>query len=444
MQAVETTLLTIENAWTTARRGGHPLALWRLPKSTEKQLLIDLSDDERRGKLDLSESVPGFALSPFINPDGQQTRLLRADIYFRFNAQYQVLVEETSPSADARRVLEFEERLHEQTVPTPPELKSELPVPANDLVESDLVPVDARFAESVRQATEAIQSGQFQKVVLSRKKQVNLPPNFSVVSAFDRLCEAYPNAFVSAVSLPEEGTIWLGASPETLVSVDVNDMFRTVALAGTQSAFGADGQLLAPVEVRWSHKEIEEQALVSRYIIGCFKKIRLREYIENGPKTVRAGNLMHLRTDYAVDTKAVNFPQLGTVMLDLLHPTSAVCGMPKAPALHFIQQHENYDREWYSGFLGPVNIDGESHLFVNLRTMKIEVEVAPTADTQSSGRRISLPSQALRPEVGATATVATLYAGAGITEDSVPEREWRETELKCQTLLNVIGGESNH
>jgi isochorismate synthase len=147
---------------------------------------------------------------------------------------------------------------------------------------------------------------------------------------------------------------------------------------------------------------------VSRYIIDCFKKIRLREYVESGPKTVVAGNLMHLRTDFAVDTQATNFPQLGTVMLRLLHPTSAVCGMPRPAALLFIATHETHDRELYAGFVGPVNMGGASDLFVHLRCLKLEGQVA------------------------------TLYAGAGLTEDSDPAREWRETELKCRTLLNVM------
>lgn len=147
---------------------------------------------------------------------------------------------------------------------------------------------------------------------------------------------------------------------------------------------------------------------MSRYIIECFKKIRLREYAESGPQTVKAGNLLHLRTDYKIDTKAVNFPQLSTVMLDLLHPTSAVCGTPKSSALRFIEHYEAYDRTYYSGFLGPVNVNNESHLFVNLRTMKIEGDQA------------------------------ILYAGAGITESSVPEQEWNETEMKCQTLLSAL------
>jgi isochorismate synthase len=158
----------------------------------------------------------------------------------------------------------------------------------------------------------------------------------------------------------------------------------------------------------WTQKEIEEQALVSRYIVNCFKKIRLREYEEVGPRTAIAGNLMHLRTDFTVDMQATNFPQLGTVMLELLHPTSAVCGMPKEPALAFIRAGEGFDRQFYSGYLGPVNIAGESHMFVNLRCVQL------------------------------VAGKAILYAGAGITADSVPEKEWTETELKCQTLLQAL------
>jgi isochorismate synthase len=243
---------------------------------------------------------------------------------------------------------------------------------------------------------------------VSRTKTVSKPNGFDLVSNFDKLVAQYPNAFVAAVYLPSDENIWLCASPETLVSVDSQGIFRTMSLAGTQSAIGSSGEELSVSEVRWSHKEIEEQAFVSRYIIECFKKIRLREFVESGPKTVKAGNLMHLRTDYTVDTKAVGFPQLGTVMLELLHPTSAVCGMPKEPAEAFILANEPHNRSFYSGFLGPVNIHDESHLFVHLRTARIDYENV------------------------------TFFAGVGITEDSSPINEWRESEIKIQTLSKVL------
>jgi isochorismate synthase len=95
-------------------------------------------------------------------------------------------------------------------------------------------------------------------------------------------------------------------------------------------------------------------------------------------------------------------------MLQLLHPTSAVCGQPLDTALEFIHKHENHDRQFYTGYLGPVNFQNRTDIFVNLRCLQV-----------------------LQKEL-------ILYAGAGITQDSIPEREWEETELKLNTLLNAI------
>ena len=177
-----------------------------------------------------------------------------------------------------------------------------------------------------------------------------------------------------------------------------------MSLAGTQKATGDN-----PIKsAAWTQKEIEEQALVSRYIVSCFKKIRLREYEEHGPKTVLAGNLLHLRSDFRINMQETGFPDLGSIMLDLLHPTSAVCGMPRREAHDFLQEFEGFDRSFYSGFLGPVNIHGSTSIYVNLRTASLH-------DNQ-----------------------ATLYAGAGVTEDSDPEKEWEETELKCQIIGKFI------
>jgi isochorismate synthase len=96
-------------------------------------------------------------------------------------------------------------------------------------------------------------------------------------------------------------------------------------------------------------------------------------------------------------------------MLELLHPTSAVCGMPKEPSKDYIQENEGFDREYFSGFLGPVNLLEETNIFVNLRCMKV------------------MPHH------------ATLFAGAGIIVNSNPEKEWNETEIKMQTLLDIFG-----
>ena len=113
---------------------------------------------------------------------------------------------------------------------------------------------------------------------------------------------------------------------------------------------------------------------------------------------------MKQKTTFKVNNNISSAVELGNTMLELLHPTSAVCGMPKSSAADFIKKYENGNREFYSGYLGPVNHQKEIHLFVNLRCMQL------------------------------LKNTAILYAGAGVTEDSNPEKEWLETALKMNTL----------
>ena len=389
----------VQNLWEIALSEGFPIALWRLPKTTEKQLIIDLSGRASRMKVDLEEMPAGFVMSPFVG----EPLFIKSDLHYSFDTDNQQVNNTTiEQEVFEKQYLAYadEEVKTEKTPQIHPDFNTE---EKNFGLYNEML-----FAEMVSNAITSIENGEVQKVVLSRTKNITLPDTFEVIEAFKKLCIVYPNAFISLVYLPETECFWLGATPETLVSMDKEGKFRTMSLAGTQSAIDEKGENLSAGEIRWSHKEIEEQAFVSRYIIECFKKIRLREYHESGPKTVQAGNLMHLRTDYMVDTQALNCPQLGTVMIELLHPTSAVCGMPKVPALRIIAEQELHDREFYSGFLGPVNMQEESYLFVNLRTMKV---------------------------VG---NEATFYAGCGITEDSNPVKEWYETEMKIETLMGVI------
>ena len=134
----------------------------------------------------------------------------------------------------------------------------------------------------------------------------------------------HPNTFVSLLSSPLLGT-WIGASPEPLLCLDRKKILRSVALAGTKQL----KQHQNVSQVLWSHKEIEEQALVTKYIIECCKSIRLREFDLDGPRTVQIGELFHLQSSFTIHTKSLKRPFLADTILKLLHPTSAVCGIPK-------------------------------------------------------------------------------------------------------------------
>ncbi len=263
------------------------------------------------------------------------------------------------------------------------------------------------YIPNVRKAIQHIQAGQLKKVVVARNKLIDLPDTTTPGQLFKRLSATFDNSFRSLIHSRRYGT-WIGASPEVLVSIENNTLFRTVALAGTQR-LPADQHISEAV---WKQKEIEEQALVSRYIISCFKTIRLREFEEEGPKTIKAGELLHLKTVYSVNLSEVNIPDLGTQMLRLLHPTSAVGGMPRQEARDFIKHTESFDRQLFAGYIGPVNISNQTSLFVNIRCARLY-----------QGK-------------------AVLFAGAGITEESDPEKELAETEIKMNVIASVLHSEN--
>ncbi len=342
----------------------------------------------------------GFIAGPFHNAEGK-AHFMQAHLHYQWDEQReQSRVQQVLDPQLQVKVQQFSQRWQDESE-TQKNGKYYLPK------KHRIAPSEQNHYEDlVAHGVQSIEQELFQKVVLSRRKSVKLESEVHPIELFRQLCAKYPTAFISLISSPETGT-WLGASPETLVSINAEGTFRTISSAGTQAR--ANFETLA--DASWRQKEIEEQALVSRYIINCFKKIRLREFEEIGPRTVQAGNLIHLRTDFTVDTIATNFPELPTVMLELLHPTSAVCGMPKAAATAFIDAYEGYERSMYSGYLGPVGTENGSHLFVNLRCMQL------------------LDKEAL------------LYAGAGITQDSIPNREWKETEMKMEVMRQVLEGE---
>jgi isochorismate synthase len=380
-----------------ALRTGRPLALWREPGASHPRLLVARSLEAAYTGLPpaLDAQAPaGFAFFPFRDSDHNPALFLPADV------QYDPARPDEVRIAPAAREL-VQNIAAWLTMPTPPTLAWHYsPQPAPPAA------TEAAYTALVRTGVAAIEAKEVVKVVSSRVAHRPLPAGFDPLVAFEELSQQYERAFVSLVSVPGVGT-WLGASPEVLAEVTADGFFHTMALAGTQPLVPGH----RPQDAIWRQKEIEEQALVARYIVSCFKQLRLRDYHEAGPRTAVAGQLLHLRTDFEVDLKNVPAAaSLGTDMLRLLHPTSAVGGMPKAAALAFLQRHEGYDRAYYSGFLGPVNVadPGVARLYVNLRCLQLR------------------PDQAI------------LYAGTGLTADSDPSREWQETELKLQTVGAIL------
>ncbi len=388
---VEAREISFENYLEGCKSHGFGCAIYRLPLADARHLIIDLKGGHNIEKVQIENIGSGYVFHPF-STERHPAKFLREDIHLsKSDTEIQIL---KSVLAKEELSAAFGQNGAEEQIE---------PVQNRDPMPGKVTDDKADYLNLVKKTIGGIKDDRFQKVVISRSKLIDLPPHFNAASYFNALCDKYANAFIHLTYIPGAG-LWIGATPEVLIEIDKNNHFQTVALAATQ-AYIDDTDI---EDTTWSQKDIEEQAMVSRYIINCFKKIRLREFEEIGPRTYLSGNLVHLKTSYLVNIDQVAFPELGTVMLELLHPTSAVCGMPKDAALAFIQENEGFDRSYFSGFLGPVNVLNETNVFVNLRTMKI------------SGNQ------------------AQLFAGAGIIANSNPEKEWHETEIKMETLLTVL------
>ena len=258
----------------------------------------------------------------------------------------------------------------------------------------------ANFEKIVAKAIVAIENGEFGKVVLSRKETQNVDESKSF-EIYLRVLKTYPNAYCYCFYHPESG-IWIGATPEKLLKVSGNS-FTTMALAGTQKIENS------AAELTWETKEQEEQAFVTDFIVNGIENA-VDDLKISTPYTAQAGTIAHIKTDISGVLKEVGDVEY---LVKVLHPTPAVCGMPKDKATHFINNNEGYSREFYSGFLGELNMPNkkgklQTDFYVNLRCMKVEQEQAQ------------------------------IFVGCGITKDSNPEKEYYETVNKSQTMKKIL------
>lgn len=267
----------------------------------------------------------------------------------------------------------------------------------------------------VSKGIESIKNDNLEKVVLSRCETKSLQDK-NPITIFKRLFNFYKNAMVYCWFHPKVG-LWIGATPELLFNAE-GRRFTTMSLAGTQAINASEA-------VKWTSKEMEEQQIVTDFITK-----QIEPYTENihvsDVETVSAGKLFHLRT--RIKSVMKDKVQLGSI-IEALHPTPAVCGFPKAEAKAYIVQHENYNRAYYTGFLGELNLKKTTTRNSNRRN--VENNAYTVVKIQSS-LYVNLRCMQL---IDCTANI---YVGGGITRDSNPEHEWEETVNKTSTINTVL------
>lgn len=257
-------------------------------------------------------------------------------------------------------------------------------------VEKPIVISKSAYCDLAYEFIHYLQDCEIDKAILSRINEVDFNSN-SAVQLFQNLVKKYPNAFCYLIESPQIGT-WIGATPETLIEI-VNGKGKTMALAGTKSSSD---------DSKWGEKEVHEQQLVTDFIHETLLNY-CDELTVSDRQELIAGPVKHLvhHFDFSISKEKE------WELLINLHPTPAVSGFPRDKALKCISNFEPHDRRFYAGIIGLRTAE-RVELFVNLRSAQI-------IDNK-----------------------LYLFVGGGLTQASIPDDEWEETENKAKTILNVI------
>jgi menaquinone-specific isochorismate synthase len=254
----------------------------------------------------------------------------------------------------------------------------------------------------VRRATERIRDGDLRKVVLALALEVETDGRVDVPDVLERLRRTYPDCYRFLVQ-PDDGAAFFGTPPERLVRLR-DRAVDTEALAGSAPRGGtpeADAELAA--ELVESEKIQHEQGLVTDAI--CEQLAPFGEVACADQRVRRLATIQHLQTPIEA-TLAADHHVLELV--EALHPTPAVGGVPPDAAASVIRDTEPFERGWYASPVGWFDAAGDGEFAVAIRS--------GVADDDR----------------------VTLFGGNGIVADSDPGDEWDEVQLKFRPILDEL------
>ena len=374
-------------------------------ESLYKRTRVTAAPDVPSGQI-FPRLVGGFSFRP-ANPEPTNGR---PSVWAHFSQAYFVLpkymltvhegatyltVNTVSPDADEWAA---HEALWELPAPLDMPVLEDMPEAVNP---ADLMP-EQDWHRHVLAATGDIRAGQLSKIVLARARE--FPAISNPITALVRLAGRYPDCYRFLIE-PAPGRAFFGASPELLASVS-GERVETMALAGSirrgttlEEDAGLGESLLASAKERQEHQFVV-RAIADR-LAPLLKNVEIHE-----TGLLQLSNIQHICTPISGRRKA------DAAILDLveaLHPTPAVGGLPSEAGLAFIEHAEPVSRGWYAAPVGWMDADGRGEFVVALRS----------AVTDGDRTR--------------------LYAGAGIVAESDPAREWQETELKFRPMMEAVG-----
>jgi menaquinone-specific isochorismate synthase len=304
----------------------------------------------------------------------------------------------TGPSAtvSADRRLE---RWYDRITDIDPEPPASLPT----VTDRRVTPSRTGWRRQVTDALGSVDRGDLRKVVLAQALTLDLSGPLSVPALLDRLASTYPDCRRFLFS-PADGGTFFGVTPERLVSLHGRTV-RTVALAGST------GRGDTPAEDEWLADQLLDSTKDSRehdYVVETIRDqlVPFANDVRTGERTIRRlATVQHLQTPVTAD---LTDDEHVLSLVEALHRTPAVGGLPPDAALATIRETEAFDRGWYAAPVGWFDADGNGSFAVAIRSALVDDDEA------------------------------TLFAGAGIVEDSDPDAEWDEVQLKYRPILDEL------
>ncbi|MFM8544186.1 MAG: isochorismate synthase MenF [Vulcanococcus sp.] len=256
------------------------------------------------------------------------------------------------------------------------------------------------YRSVVERGLELVEAGDLRKLVLAVRQQLLLAHPLDPLQLLAQLRQRQPGS-CRFLWQRAEGPALLGASPERLLTVRQGQL-RSDALAGTAPVGPSAPQLMQ------SDKDRREHELVVEAITAVLQQSGHNPRRPRHPRLARPGQLVHLHTPITAPLG----DQQPLALAAALHPTPAVAGLPRRPAMAALRSLEPFERGYYAAPIGWIDSEGDTELRVAIRSGSLQ------------GRRLELT------------------AGAGLVRGSAVERELAEVALKLGVLQQQLTGPS--
>tara|TARA_B100000965_G_scaffold172161_1_gene143790 strand:- start:569 stop:1969 length:1401 start_codon:yes stop_codon:yes gene_type:complete len=254
----------------------------------------------------------------------------------------------------------------------------------------------SQYRDALAKGIELINTGDLDKLVLATRQFLFLRKPLDPLKLLSRLRVQQTNScrFLWQKNNDES---FFGASPERLISLNKNYLIID-ALAGTAKKNDDGKELLS------SSKDLREHHFVVKSILEQLLRNGVQASHHSQPKLMTQGHLIHLHTliqAYVKDKSPLS-------LVEVLHPTPAVAGLPLSKSLSWLRALEPFDRQTYASPVGWIDKNQNSEFRVAIRYGHVR------------GRKLEL------------------FAGAGLVKGSTVEGEMQEVALKFEVLRNQL------